>query len=66
VNTLIAHDPADKFRMMDDMLVSHGDEHICRDAGTRRPPKIVDSQATGTGAIIATHTEDSSGAGESG
>jgi hypothetical protein len=64
VNTLIAHDHTDKFRMMDDLFVTHGDQHICRHDRPPRPLRI-NSRATGTGAIIATYAEDSSAAGES-
>jgi hypothetical protein len=44
--------------MMVDLLVTHGDKHISRDDGTPRPLRIVNSQATGTGAIIATYAGD--------
>jgi dihydrofolate reductase len=55
VQTLIEHDLADEFRLMIDPLVVGGGKRIFRDDGVLRPLRLVDSQVTTTGAILATY-----------
>jgi dihydrofolate reductase len=55
VQTLIEHDLVDEFRLMIDPLTLGGGKRIFRDDGALRPLRLVDSQATSTGAIIATY-----------
>jgi dihydrofolate reductase len=55
VQTLIEHDLVDEFRLMIDPLVVGGGKRIFRDDGALRPLRLVDSQVTTTGAIIATY-----------
>jgi dihydrofolate reductase len=55
VQTLIEHDLADEFRVMIDPLVVGGGKRLFRDGGTLRPLRLVESQVTTTGAIIATY-----------
>lgn len=55
VQTLIEHDLVDEFRMMIDPLVVGGGKRLFRDDDARRPLRLVDSQVTTTGAIIATY-----------
>ncbi len=56
VQTLIDHDLVDEFRLMIDPLVVGGGKRLFRDDGALRPLRLVDSQVTTTGAIIATYT----------
>jgi dihydrofolate reductase len=56
VQTLFAHDLVDEFRMMIDPVVVGGGKRLFRDDGARRPLRLVDSQVTTTGVIIATYT----------
>ena len=55
VQTLIDHALVDEFRLMIDPLVVGGGKRIFRDDGALRPLRLVDSQVTTTGAIIATY-----------
>ena len=55
VRTLIAHDLVDEFRLMIDPVVVGGGKRIFRDDGALRPLRLVDSQVTTTGAILATY-----------
>jgi dihydrofolate reductase len=56
VQTLVDHDLVDEFRVMIDPVVVGGGKRLFRDDGVRRPLRLVDSQVTTTGVIIATYT----------
>ena len=53
--TLVEHDLVDELRLMIDPLVLGGGKRIFRDDGALRPLRLVESQVTSTGAIIATY-----------
>ena len=53
VRTLIEHDLVDELRLMVDPLVLGGGKRIFHDDGLLRQLRLVDSQVTGTGAILA-------------
>jgi dihydrofolate reductase len=55
VQTLLEHDLVDELRLMIDPLVLGGGKRIFRDDGALRPLRLVDSQVTSTGAILATY-----------
>ena len=55
VQMLIEHDLVDEFRVMIDPLVAGGGKRIFRDDGALRPLRLLDSQVTTTGAILATY-----------
>jgi dihydrofolate reductase len=55
VQTLIEHDLVDEFRMMIDPLVVGGGKRIFRDDGALRPLRLLASEVTTTGAILATY-----------
>jgi dihydrofolate reductase len=55
VQTLIAHDLVDEFRVMIDPVVVGGGKRIFPDDGALKPLRLVDSQVTTTGAILATY-----------
>jgi dihydrofolate reductase len=55
VQTLIEHDLVDEFRVMIDPVVLGGGKRIFRDDGALRPLRLVESQVTTTGAILATY-----------
>jgi dihydrofolate reductase len=55
VGTLIEHDLVDEYRVMIDPLVLGGGKRIFPDGGVGRPLRLVDSQVTTTGAIVATY-----------
>jgi len=55
VPTLIEHDLVDELRVMIDPVVLGGGKRIFRDDGARRVLRLVDSQVTTTGAILATY-----------
>jgi dihydrofolate reductase len=55
VQTLTEHDLVDEFRIMIDPLLLGGGRRLFRDDGTLRPLRLVDSQVTTTGAILATY-----------
>ena len=54
VQTLVAHDLVDEFRVMIDPVVVGGGKRLFRDDGALRPLRLVDSQVTTTAVIIAT------------
>jgi dihydrofolate reductase len=53
--TLIEHQLVDEYRMMIDPLVAGGGKRLFRNGGALRPLRLVESQATSTGAILATY-----------
>jgi dihydrofolate reductase len=53
--TLVERDLVDKFQVMIDPVVVGGGKRLFRDDGVRRPLRLVDSQVTTTGVIIATY-----------
>jgi dihydrofolate reductase len=53
--TLVERDLVDEFRLMIDPVVVGGGKRLFRDDGVRRPLRLVDSQVTSTGVIIATY-----------
>lgn len=55
VQTLTAHDLVDAFRLMIDPLVLGGGKRLFRDDESLRPLRLVDSEVTNTGAILATY-----------
>lgn len=55
VQKLIEDDLVDEFRVMIDPVVLGGGKRIFQDDGVRRPLRLVDSQVTTTGAILATY-----------
>jgi dihydrofolate reductase len=55
VQTLIGHGLVDEFRVMIDPLLVGGGKRIFRDDGALRPLRLVDSNVTTTGAILATY-----------
>jgi dihydrofolate reductase len=55
VQTLVDRGLVDEFRLMIDPLVLGGGKRIFRDDGALRPLRLLDSQVTTTGAIIATY-----------
>jgi dihydrofolate reductase len=55
VQTLIEHDLVDELRLMIDPLLLGGGKTIFRDDGALRPLRLVDSQVTSTGVILATY-----------
>jgi dihydrofolate reductase len=55
VQTLIQHDLVDELRVMIDPLVVGGGKRIFPDDGALRPLRLLDSQVTTTGAILATY-----------
>ncbi|HEU4897023.1 MAG TPA: dihydrofolate reductase family protein, partial [Actinomycetota bacterium] len=48
-------DLVDEFRVMIDPVVVGGGKRLFRDDGVRRPLRLVDSQVTTTGVIVATY-----------
>jgi dihydrofolate reductase len=55
VQMLIEHALVDEFRLMIDPVVLGGGKRIFRDEGLLRPLRLVDSEVTTTGAILATY-----------
>jgi dihydrofolate reductase len=53
VATLLELDLVDEFRLMIDPLVLGGGKRVFRDDGARKALRLVESQVTGTGAILA-------------
>jgi dihydrofolate reductase len=53
VRTLIEHDLVDELRLMIDPVMLGGGKRIFRDDGLLRELRLVDSQVTGTGVILA-------------
>jgi dihydrofolate reductase len=58
VQTLLAHDLVDEFRVIIGPLVLGGGKRIIGDDGARRPLRLLDSKVTTTGAIPATYAID--------
>jgi dihydrofolate reductase len=56
VQTLIGHHLIDELQLMIDPLVVGGGKRLFRDDGALRPLRLVESQVTSTGAIIATYS----------
>ena len=52
--TLIEHEFVDEYRLMIDPLVVGGGKRLFRDGSARKPLRLVESQTTSTGAILAT------------
>ena len=57
VQTLIEHDLVDELRLMIDPVLLGGGKSIFRDDGALRPLRLVESQVTSTGAILATYAK---------
>jgi dihydrofolate reductase len=55
VKTLVEHDLVDEFRMMIDPLIVGGGKRLFPDDGAMNELKLLDSEATETGAILATY-----------
>jgi dihydrofolate reductase len=55
VQTLIQHDLVDQFWLMIDPLVLGGGKRVFPDDGALRPMRLVQSEVTSTGAILATY-----------
>lgn len=55
VQTLIEHDLVDELRLMIDPLIVGAGKRLFRDGGALRHLRLVDSQVTSTGSIIATY-----------
>ena len=53
--TLIEHDLVDGYRLMIDPLVAGGGKRLFRSDGALKPLRLVESQVTSTGAILATY-----------
>ncbi len=53
VKTLIEHDLVDEFQLMIDPVVVGGGKRLFRDDGALRPLRLVHSETTTTGAILA-------------
>jgi dihydrofolate reductase len=52
---LVERDLVDEFRLMIDPVVVGGGKRLFRDDDVRRPLRLLDSQVTTTGVIIATY-----------
>ena len=55
VQTLMAHGLVDEFRLMIDPVVLGGGKRIFREDGSLRTLRLVDSEVTTTGAVLATY-----------
>jgi riboflavin biosynthesis pyrimidine reductase len=55
LKTLLERDLVDELRLMIDPLALGGGKRLFPDDGTMRPLRLVDSQVTTTGAILATY-----------
>jgi dihydrofolate reductase len=55
VRTLLGHDLVDELRLMIDPLVLGGGKRLFPEDGALRPLRLVDSQVTTTGALLATY-----------
>lgn len=53
---LIEHDLVDEYRLMIDPLVVGGGKRLFRNGGALKPLRLVESQTTSTGAILATYS----------
>jgi dihydrofolate reductase len=58
VQSLMTHSLVDEFRLMVDPLVVGGGKPLFRDDGAPSPLRLLDSQVTTTGAIIATYAAE--------
>jgi dihydrofolate reductase len=58
VQTLIEHDLVDEFHVMIDPVVVGGGKRIFRDDGELRTLRLIESETTGTGAILATYAPE--------
>jgi dihydrofolate reductase len=58
--TLIGHDVVDEYRLMIDPLVVGGGKRLFRNGGVLRPLRLVESEMTSTGAILATYAASES------
>jgi dihydrofolate reductase len=55
VHTLMEHDLVDEYRLMIDPLVVGGGKRLFRDGSAPKPLRLVESNMTSTGAILATY-----------
>ena len=55
VQTLLEHGLVDELRLMIDPIMLGGGKRIFRDDGSLRPLRLVDSEVTTTGAVLATY-----------
>ncbi len=55
VQTLLEHDLVDELRLMIDPVVVGGGKRLFRDVGTSNRLRLVESEATSTGAILTTY-----------
>ena len=55
VQTLVEHNLIDELRLMIDPVLLGGGKRVFQDDGALRPLRLVDSQVTSTGAILATY-----------
>jgi dihydrofolate reductase len=55
VRTLIEHDLVDEFRLMIDPVVLGGGKRLLLDDGALRSLRLIESQVTTTGSILATY-----------
>lgn len=55
LKTLLERDLVDEFRLMIDPVALGGGKRLFADDGELRPFRLVESQATATGAILATY-----------
>jgi dihydrofolate reductase len=55
VQTLLEHGLVDELRLMIDPVTLGGGKRIFRDDGSQRPLRLVDSEVTTTGAVLATY-----------
>ncbi len=60
VQTLIAHNLANEFRMMIDPVVLGGGKRVFDDDGVLKSLRLVSSEVTATGAILATYARAAS------
>lgn len=65
VQTLLTHDLVDECRLMIDPVVLGGGKRVFRDDGVLRRFRLTASEATTTGAILATYTLENGESGDS-
>ena len=63
VQTLVERDLVDEFRLMIDPVVVGGGKRLLPEDGALRSMVLLDSQATDSGAILATYAPDRNGSG---
>jgi dihydrofolate reductase len=56
VQTLVEHDLVDEYRLMIDPLIVGGGKRLFCDGTAPKPLRLVESEATSTGAILAQYT----------